>query len=127
MGEARRRKLTGPFESNATQRPQAVVTDIEEVGKILALEQTHCEQCGAAFPLWPPEVSLAHLHDAHPGMFWPPMAKEWADYQADNDLARRANYVTAYRVKFVFLVLQNRCDLYTKLVEAGVIIAPAQG
>lgn len=106
---------------------QAVVTDIEEVGKILAGEKTFCDQCGAEFPMWPPELHLTHLHEEHAGMFWPPMLAEWNAYQHDTDLARRANYVTAYRVKFVFIVLQNRCDLYQKLVEAGVIVSPALG
>jgi len=103
------------------------VTDIDEVGKLLALEKTYCDQCGAEFPLWPPELLNEHLHEAHIGMFWPTTAEEWEAYKNDNDLARRQNYLTAYRVKFVFIVLQNRCDLYQKLVAAGVIVAPAQG
>ncbi len=129
MGEHKHRRLTaGSLNGPATPKPrQAIVTDIEEVGKILAAEKTFCDQCGAEFPMWPPEVSLTHLHTEHPGMFWPPMAKEWELYQADADLAQRQNYLTAYRVKFVFIVLQNRCDLYEKLVAAGVIVPPAQG
>ncbi|SRR6266403_2967564 len=108
-------------------KPQAVITDVDEAGKILALEQIFCDQCGAPFPLWPPELLNEHLHAAHAGMFWPTRSAEWDAYKNDNDLARRQNYLTAYRVRFVFLVLQNRCDLYEKFVAAGVIVAPAQG
>lgn len=125
MGENKRKRVLAM--PGAQPQRQAVVTDIDDVGKILAAEKTFCDQCGAEFPMWPPELLLTHLHDEHPGMFWPPMTKEWSDYQNDTDLARRQNYVTAYRVKFVFIVLQNRCDLYSKLVEAGVIVQPAQG
>lgn len=117
MGEAARRRA----------KPQAVVTDVEEVGLLLALEKTYCDQCGAEFPLWPPELLNEHLHEKHAGMFWPTVAAEWEAYRTDSDLARRQNYLTAYRVKFVYLVLQNRFDLYQKLVAAGVIVPPAQG
>jgi hypothetical protein len=123
LGEAKRRLAAVA----AAERKQAVITDIDEVGKILWLERTYCDQCGAAFPLWPPEELNEHLHAEHPGMFWPSTTAEWDSYKNDPDLARRQNYVTAYRVKFLFLVLQNRCDLYEKLVAAGVIVAPAQG
>ncbi len=125
MGEAQRRKVLGLTPPAA--KKQAVITDIDEVAKILELEKTYCDQCGGEFPMWPPELINEHLHEKHSGMFWPTTAAEWDAYQADTDLARRRNYVTAFRVKFVFLVLQNRCDLYQKLVAAGVIVAPAQG
>lgn len=124
MGEHRRRT---PVPIRPESKKQAIITDVDEVGKILALEKTFCDQCGAEFPLWPPELLNEHLHEQHPGMFWPTTTAEWDAYKNDNDLARRQNYITGYRVKFVFLVLQNRCDLYLKLVESGVIVAPAQG
>ncbi len=111
----------------AKAKPQAVVTDVDEVGKILAAEQTFCDQCGAPFPLWPPDLLNEHLHDTHSAMFWPTVTEAWDAYKNDKDLARRQNYVTGIRVKFVFLVLQNRFDLYQKLVAAGVIVPPAQG
>lgn len=116
MGEAKRQ-----------QQRQAIVTDIEAAGAILADVKTFCDQCGAEFPLWPPELLNEHLHEMHSAMFWPTMTTEWDVYKSDTDLARRKNYVTAYRVKFLFIVLQNRCDLYEKCVAAGVIVAPAQG
>lgn len=122
MGEHKRNPI-----AIAKERPQAVVTDIEEVGKILAAEKTYCDQCGAAFPLWPPDLLNEHLHAEHAAMFWPTVTEAWDAYKNDKDLARRQNYVTGFRVKFVFLVLQNRFDLYQKLVAAGVIVPPAQG
>jgi hypothetical protein len=122
MGEHRRKLSPVPPAAN-----QAIISDVDEAGKILALEKTYCDQCGQEFPLWPPELLNEHLHGEHAGMFWPTTTEEWETYKADQDLARRANYVTAYRVRFLFLVLQNRCDLYTKLVGAGVIAAPAKG
>lgn len=125
MGEAMQRKRAGLGPRPTPQ--QAVITDIDEVGKILEMEKQYCDQCADGFPLWPPELLLTHFHEKHAGMFWPTTTAEWDAYQADNDLARRQNYITAYRVKFVFLVLQNRFDLYEKLVAAGVIVAPAQG
>jgi hypothetical protein len=60
-------------------------------------------------------------------MYWPTVAREWEEYVNDTDLGRRQNYLTGLRVKFLFIVLQNRFDLYQKLVAAGVIVAPAQG
>lgn len=125
MGEARRRRDAG-LPPRPTQQ-QAVITDIEEVGKILETERQFCDQCGDPFPLWPPELLLAHYHEKHSGMFWPTTTAEWDAYKNDTDLARRQNYITQYRVKFVFLILQNRFDFYQKLVAAGVIVAPAQG
>jgi hypothetical protein len=127
MGEAKRKKYAMLGSAAAPRQEQAVVTDIEELGKILELEKSFCDQCGAEFPLWPPEKLNEHLHVEHPGMFWPAVTKEWDDYQADTDLARRENYVTAYRVRFAFIILANRCDLYQKLVAAGVIVQPARG
>lgn len=104
-----------------------MISDIDEVGKIFAEEKIFCEQCGDPLPLWPPEMAKQHLHDKHAAMFWPPAAKEWADYLADPDLERRQNYITAYRVRWLLIVLQNRADLYKKLHDAGVVKAPAQG
>ena len=139
MGEARRRKILGMPPREPPRVQQAVISDIADVAKLLALEKTYCDRCGAEFPLWPPELLNQHLHDDHEAMFWPSgvviridasaaeIAQEWHDYEKDTDLARRQNYLTQYHVQFVFLVLQHRCDLYQKLVAAGVIVAPAQG
>lgn len=127
MGEAKRRRFgLGTIPTPAPSANQAIVSDIDELGKILELEKSYCDQCGAEFPLWPPEILNEHLHTMHSGMFWPAVTKEWDDYQKDTDLARRKNYVTALRVRFAFVVLQNRCDLYQKLVAAGVIVQPAR-
>jgi len=123
MGEHKR----NPTAIAAATQQRAVITDIEDVGKILELEKVYCDRCGAEFPLWPPELLNDHLHEKHEAMYWPQVAKEWNDYKADSDLARRQNYLTQYRVKFLFLVLQNRCDLYQKLVAAGVIVARPRG
>jgi len=127
MGEARRRKILGMPPREPPRVQQAVISDIADVAKLLALEKTYCDRCGAEFPLWPPELLNQHLHDDHEAMFWPQVAQEWHDYEKDTDLARRQNYLTQYHVQFVCLVLQHRCDLYQKLVAAGVIVAPAQG
>lgn len=128
MGEVKRRKFAVAGNAPAAPRQdQAVVTDIEELGKILALEKVFCDQCGSEFPMWPPEKLNEHLHETHSAMFWPTVTKEWDDYKADTDLARRQNYVTAYRVRYAFVVLGSRFDLYQKLVAAGVIVQPARG
>lgn len=127
MGEAKRKRYAIAGDAAAPRPEQAVVTDIEELGKILALEKVYCDQCGSEFPMWPPEQLSEHLHETHSAMFWPRVAKEWDDYKADTDLARRENYVTAYRVRYAFTVLGSRFDLYQKLVAAGVIVQPARG
>jgi hypothetical protein len=123
MGEARRKRAA----QGAPVPEQAIVTDVEEVGRVLELERVYCDHCAESLPIWPPELLNNHLHEKHPERFWPAMSAEWETYKNDPDLARRQNYITAYRVRFLFLMLQQRFDLYERLVSAGVIVPPSQG
>lgn len=130
MGEARRRRLgtvSGPLGEPALPSQQAVITDIEDVGKLLAEEKIFCEQCAQEFPLWPPEIFIEHSAVVHQAALWPADAQIWKNYRDDTDIARRANFITKLRVQFVSTILRRRCDLYMRLVEAGVIVAPGQG
>jgi hypothetical protein len=120
MGEAKRRRAV----AQAGIAGEAYVTDLEEVGKILELEKVFCDQCGFVMEVWPPENLNEHLHEKHPGMFWPASSREWEAYKNDTDLARRQNYLNGYRANFLMMLLQQRFDLYEKLVAAGVIIPP---
>lgn len=104
-----------------------VVSDLEEVAKVLADERIYCETCGAELPLWPPETLRSHSLEVHPATVWEAVAEQWKAYRTDTDLARRTNFANNFRVNFVVSMLQHRRDLYEKLVEAGVIRAPAQG
>jgi hypothetical protein len=123
MGQARQKRAVQTLREAA----QAIITDIEEVGRVLALERVYCEDCAEQLTLWPPELLNHHLHDKHPERFWPAMRQEWEEYRNDPDLARRQNYTSSYRVRWIFLMLQQRFDLYEKLVAAGVIVPQAQG
>lgn len=104
-----------------------VVTDLEAVAKVLEGERLFCETCGEELPMWPPETLRSHSLDAHPETVWQAVADTWRAYLTDTDLARRTNFANSFRVNFVVSMLQHRRDLYEKLVEAGVIRAPAQG
>lgn len=104
-----------------------IVTDLAEVAKVLADERIFCETCGAPLPLWPPETLRNHSLEVHPETVWKAVADQWQTYCDDTNLARRTNFANAFRVEFVVSMLQHRRDLYEKLVEAGVIRAPAQG
>lgn len=104
-----------------------VLSDLEDVAKVLADERLYCETCGAELPLWPPETLRSHSIDVHPETVWQHVADQWQAYRTDTDLARRTNFANNFRVSFVVSMLQHRRDLYEKLVEAGCIRAPAQG
>lgn len=103
------------------------VTDLDSAGEILANETTYCERCGAAVALWPPELLREHVLDEHRATLWDANVEQWETYKNDTDLARRANFLTSYRVNFLITLLQQRRDLYDKLVDAGVIRKPAAG
>jgi hypothetical protein len=104
-----------------------IVTDLEEVAKILSGEKLYCEQCGAVLPLWPPEELREHTRVAHHASLWPMIAESWELIRTDTDVARRAIITNQERVQYLVAMLQHRRDLYDKLVAAGVIRAPAQG
>lgn len=104
-----------------------LITDLEEVAKVLADEHIFCETCGGELSLWPPETLRNHSLEVHPETVWEAVAVQWKTYQNDTDIARRTNFANNFRVNFVVSMLQHRRDLYEKLVEAGVIRAPAQG
>lgn len=116
------------------QNPAAVrgkkmmsITDLDSAGEILAKETVYCERCGAPHPLWPPELLREHVVETHRATLWDGNVEQWDAFKCDTDLARRANFLNAYRVEFLFTLLQQRRDLYDKLVGAGVIRMPAQG
>lgn len=103
------------------------ITDMDSAGEILAKELTYCERCGAPVALWPPELLREHVLVEHRPTLWDANVEQWETYKNDTDLARRANFLNTYRVNFLLTLLQQRRDLYEKLVEAGVIRKPAQG
>jgi len=117
MGEHKHKKTT----------PQMIVTDLDDVEKVLADEKLYCEICGAALSLWPPELIREHSMTVHAAASWPAIVETWENYKRDSDLARRENFRNKLRVEFLFQILQHRRDLYDKLVVAGVIREPAQG
>jgi len=106
---------------------QAVITDLDDLGKVLADEVQFCEICGAAFSLWPPELCAMHGIELHRSTYWPQGAAMWDNYLADKDPERRKNFLARYRIQFVLALLQRRYDLFNKLTAAGVIAAPRQG
>lgn len=108
-------------------QPMMSITDLDSAGEILAKELMYCERCGAPVAMWPPELLREHVLAEHRPTLWDATVEPWETYKNDTDLARRANFLNTYRVNFLITTLQQRRDLYDKLVAAGVIAMPAQG
>jgi hypothetical protein len=104
-----------------------MLTDLDEVGRILAGEVIYCELCGLSMPLWPPEVLVEHSITEHRSTVWPAFAASWDEYKNDRDAARRENFIAAHRVNYFFQTMTRRADLYAKLLSAGVLRVPAHG
>jgi hypothetical protein len=76
LGARRHPPAPGDLEPEWVKNPEAANVDVATVGltaeKVLALlaelcegETTHCEWCGAPFPIWPTPAWADHIRSAH--------------------------------------------------------------